>query len=60
MKEREVKSMKQSEVFGNLKHSFEEAVQYVTKNGLPKENETRRSELMEAVKNEASRRKNNI
>lgn len=49
--------MNQSDVFGNLKQAFEEAVSYVVKNGVPKENETRRSELILAVLNEASRRK---
>lgn len=51
--------MSGTDVFGNLKISFEHAVNFVLKNGLPVEYETRRSQLMEAVLNEVSRRKNN-
>ncbi|WP_206701592.1 hypothetical protein [Lysinibacillus sphaericus] len=46
-------------MFANLKQTFEQAVEYSVKNGMNSfvtENEIRRSELLTAVANEASRR----
>jgi len=49
-----------SDVFGNLKQAFEEAVEYATEHGMHEGglegDEIRRSELLRAVANEASRR----
>ena len=51
---------KGEDVFANLKQAFEQAVEYATKHGISEkqaaENEMRRSELLMAVVNEASRR----
>ena len=47
------------DVFSNLKQAFEQAVEYSVENGMNSfvtENEIRRSELLTAVANEASRR----
>lgn len=46
------------DVFANLKQSYEQAVEYAVENGMSEieENEIRRSELLMAVVNEASRR----
>lgn len=49
--------MEDSGVFGELKTSFEKTVDFVLENGLPEKFETRRSELLEAVMKEVSRRK---
>lgn len=50
------------DVFADLKHAFEQAVEYAVENGMLKaglkEGEMRRSELLRAVANEASRRLN--
>ncbi|SCX38328.1 hypothetical protein [Lysinibacillus fusiformis] len=51
--------MEGKDVFANLKQTFEQAVEYSVKNGMNSfatENEIRRSELLTAVANEASRR----
>lgn len=49
-----------SVVFGKLKSAFEEAVIFVMKHGVQaQENEMRRSELINLVFKEASRRKSN-
>ncbi|MDX1806554.1 MAG: hypothetical protein R3267_05985 [Paenisporosarcina sp.] len=49
-----------SDVFANLKQAFEEAVEYAVENGVCddgiQEDEIRRSELLQAVVNEATRR----
>ena len=48
-----------TDVFSNLKQAFELAVEYSVENGMNSfvtENEIRRSELLTAVANEASRR----
>lgn len=48
-----------TDVFTNLKHAFELAVEYAAKNGMEtfvKENEIQQSELLRAVANEASHR----
>lgn len=53
-----MESMKDKDVFGNLKQAFEEAVEEVVANGMGEceVNEMRRSELLQAVVNEASLR----
>ncbi|MFJ7407496.1 MULTISPECIES: hypothetical protein [unclassified Lysinibacillus] len=51
--------MEDKDVFANLKQAFEQAVEYSVENGMNSfvtENEIRRSELLTAVANEASRR----
>lgn len=52
--------MEGKDVFANLKQAFEEAVQYAIEHGISErqviENEIRRSELLQVVVNEASRR----
>ena len=47
-----------NDVFTNLKQAFEEAVEYALVNSMSEcnANEVQRSELLTAVKNEASRR----
>lgn len=52
--------MNQTEVFTNLKSAVEDAVIYILEYGLPEEYETRRSELMEVILNEVSRRKDGV
>ena len=49
---------KQTDVFANLKQAFEQAVEYAVVNSMSEiqESEIRRSELLMAVANEASRR----
>lgn len=54
-----MKIVEEQDVFANLKQAFEQAVEYSVKNGMNSfatENEIRRSELLTAVANEASRR----
>jgi hypothetical protein len=55
---KERKAVEEKNVFENLKQAFEEAVEYALANGMNEleEIEIRRSELLTAVANEASRR----
>lgn len=50
--------MEEKNVFENLKHAFEKAVEYAATNGISEfeETEIQRSKLLTAVANEASRR----
>lgn len=50
--------MEDKDVFANLKQAFEQAVEYAVANGMGEceVGEIRRSELLKAVVNEASRR----
>lgn len=54
--------MEGQDVFANLKQAFEQAVEYAVTNGMGdcEVGEIRRSELMQAVLNEASQRSKNV
>lgn len=48
--------MEGKDVFANLKQAYDEAVEYVIENGMPEENEIRRSRLLGAIMSEVSRK----
>ncbi|SPU37874.1 Uncharacterised protein [Lysinibacillus capsici] len=58
----EVEIVEGQDVFVNLKQAFEQAVEYTLANGIGdcEIREIRRSELMQAVLNEASQRSKNV